>query len=400
MTLPDHEVLKPIIARLFHIDDIILGDPQRDYIIRYRGHLLAEDSEAAYVELAESLRPYEITPLFRVDESDGRHLIFLKSGVVEKRPSKIWVNIVLFVLTVFSVIWAGVPFGDPEKVLAAVDPVEQIKIAILTGGLPFAITLLAILLAHEFGHYFAARYHKTDATLPYFVPLPIIGILGTMGAVIVWKEPPRNRRVLFDVGIAGPLAGLIVTIPLLYLGLKWSALGPVTASGGFIEGNSLIYLAMKYAVFGRLLPAPETYGGLPSILYWIQYFLTGQPLPIGGVDVMIGPVAFAAWAGLLVTAMNLLPVGQLDGGHVAYVLLGKKARYLLPAILIFIGLLSLFWSGWWLFLFVILLVGRNHPEPLDQITEMDTGRLALALVMIVIFLLVFIPIPFSLLPTG
>jgi membrane-associated protease RseP (regulator of RpoE activity) len=402
MTFPDTEIVTTLVQKIFRVDDITFGDPDRDFIVRYRGQLISDDSAGAYDQLSAALHPYGATPLFRVDDQDGRHLIYIKKGVIESKPSNSTINIILFILTVIAVIMAGMGFGDADQILAAQDAWEQTKIAILTGGIPFALTLLTILLFHEFGHYFAARYHKTNATLPYFIPLPIIGILGTMGAVIVWKEPPRNRRVLFDVGVAGPLSGLIVTIPLLYLGLSLSRLDQITLSpvGSFIEGNSLLYLIMKFVVFGQWLPAPIDYAGLSPMFFWIKYFFTGQPIPLGGTDVMIGPVAFAAWAGLLVTAMNLIPAGQLDGGHIAYVLLGSKTRYLLPIMILIIGILAIFWNGWWMFIAVLLLFGRAHPEPLDQITQIDPTRRALALCMILVFILVFIPIPFSIIPPG
>ena len=236
------------------------------------------------------------------------------------------------------------------------------------------------------------RHHKTAATLPYFIPFPTL--LGTMGAVIVWKELPRNKRILFDVGIAGPLAGLVVAIPVVLLGLAGSKLGPVTPSaGGFIEGNSILYLLSKLVVFGKLLPTPVSYGGLSPMLYWVKYFFTGLPLPTGGLDVFISPVAMAGWAGLLVTSLNLIPAGQLDGGHVMYVLFGKKLKYALPVILGLMAIMGFFWNGWWLWVALLLLMGRRSAEPLDQITELDAPRRLMAYFMILVFILVFIPVP-------
>ena len=202
--------------------------------------------------------------------------------------------------------------------------------------MPFAISLLAILGAHEFAHYLAGRSHRTHVTLPYFIPFPF-SPFGTMGAFIQLKEPPKNKRVLLDIGIAGPLAGLVVAIPVLLYGLSLSRLQPITSSSGQIftlEGNSLLYLLAKFIMFGKLLPAPASYGDLSPILYWVRYFFTSHPLPIGGMDVIIHPIAWAGWAGLLVTALNLIPAGQLDGGHVMYVLLGKRVRMLWPVILL------------------------------------------------------------------
>jgi membrane-associated protease RseP (regulator of RpoE activity) len=160
-----------------------------------------------------------------------------------------------------------------------------------------------------------------------------------------------------------------------------------------IEGNSLLYLFSKFLVFGQLLPTPSDFGGLSPLVYWVRYFFTGQPLPLGGLDVMLHPVAWAGWAGLLVTALNLIPAGQLDGGHVIYVLFGRKAEVLLPFILVALVMLGFFWPGWWLWAFLIFLLGRMHAEPLDQITSLDPQRRAVAILGLVIFVLVFTPVP-------
>ena len=265
----------------------------------------------------------------------------------------------------------------------------------MPSGIPFAASLLAILGAHEFGHYLAGRYHHTHVTLPYFLPFPF-SPFGTLGAFIQLKEPPRNKRILMDIGIAGPLAGLVVAIPVLLFGLSLSKVEPIHLSPGqgfTLEGNSLLYLFAKFLVFGRLLPAPSSYGNLSPVLYWIRYFFTSQPLPLGGMDVMIHPVAWAGWAGLLVTAINLIPAGQLDGGHLMYVLLGKRVRALWPFILAILVLLGFVWTGWWLWAALIFFLGRIYAEPLDQITQLDPPRKAIAVLGIIIFFLVFTPVP-------
>jgi membrane-associated protease RseP (regulator of RpoE activity) len=395
MSLPEPEILTSIVSRVFRIADVTAGEQEHEYLYRYRGELFV-DSIEAFDQLTERLRPYQLTPLFR-KEKDGFQVIYLVRSLPAPKKSNINVNIILFVLTVFSVIWVGMQFTDPVLIPSDATELESVWLAIIYGGLPFAASMLSILLAHEFGHYLVARYHKTAATLPYFIPMPL-SILGTLGAVIVWKELPRNKRILFDVGIAGPLSGLVIAIPVLLYGLSISTLGPVEPSpGGFIEGNSMLYLFAKFAVFGRFLPEPASYGGLAPALYWLRYFFTGTPLPIGGTDVFISSVALAGWAGLLVTALNLLPVGQLDGGHILYTLFGKKLRYAFPVIIVIMGILGLFWSGWWLWVFLLFLFGRQSAEPLDQITELDAPRRALAWFMIFIFFLVFTPVPMILL---
>src|SRR4030067_599151 len=155
-------------------------------------------------------------------------------------------------------------------------------------ALAFTASLLAILLAHEFGHYLAARYHHTAVTLPYFIPFPL-SPFGTMGAFIQLKEPPRNKRILLDIGIAGPLAGLVVALPVLMLGLYLSKIDqlPLFLHSGqsfSLEGNSILYLMVKFLVFGQWLPHPLSFGDLNPFVYWIRYFFTGQPIPFGGQD--------------------------------------------------------------------------------------------------------------------
>ena len=398
MLPPNLDELTLSVSRVFDIDDVTTGDGKQGYLVRYRGRLLAEDSVQAYDQLAEALQPSDITPLFRKEKD--QHVVLLVPGVIRPQPSKTWVNILLFGLTMLSVFFAGAYYtlgteyqGPADLTLQSLKPYLP---SVIVGGLAFMVSLLAILVAHEFGHYLAGRYHRTHVTLPYFIPLPIG--LGTMGAFIRLKEPPKNKRILLDIGIAGPLAGLVVAIPVLIIGLMLSKVSAIPAqlppgTGLQIEGNSLLYLLAKFLVFGKLLPAPGSYSGLSALQYWVMYFFTGHPLPLGGVDVMLSPVAWAAWAGLLVTALNLIPAGQLDGGHLIYVLLGKRANVLLPFILVFLVLLGFVWSGWWLWAFLIFILGRLHAEPLDQITPLNPGRRALAWLGIIMFILVFTPVP-------
>jgi len=395
----ENDSFTSIISRVLKIDDVTTGDPQVkpnrqaiSYLVRYRGQLLGEPDKA-YDYLAELLRPKEITPLFRNEE--GKDVIFLVKGMVKPKPSNALVPIGLFFLTVFSVVLSGAISAYEGPAPSNLEELLSAILGNLWKGVPFAASLLAILLAHEFGHYLAGRFHRTHVTLPYFIPFPF-SPFGTMGAFIQLKEPPKNKRYLLDIGIAGPLAGLAVTIPILLYGLSLSHIETINLDPGqslTLEGNSIIYLLAKFLIFRQWLPTPSSFDGLPPLLFWIRYFFTGQPLPIGGLDVMIHPVAWAGWAGLLVTALNLIPAGQLDGGHLMYVLLGKRTRVLLPFILAFLVLLGYFWMGWWLWALLLFLLGRAYAEPLDQITSLDTRRKALAVFGIVLFILLFIPVP-------
>lgn len=391
------EILNHLVERVFRIDDYTLGDPhqKKGYIVRYRGQLRSEDTEVAYDNLAQSLRHLNITPLFRWD--GDRHAITLNQGIVNPNPSNPWINVLLFILTLFSVMLTGAFYGLEDAMPA--DPIPAV-LAFIERGWPFALSMLAILAAHEFGHYLMGRLHGVNVTLPYFIPLPF-SPFGTMGAFINMKEPPKNRRILLDIGIAGPLAGLIVAIPVLLIGLSLSPidrLPDITPPDILVqlEGNSLLYLFSKFIVFGRLLPEPINYGTLSPILYWVKYFITGRPFPFGGTDVLLNPVAWAGWAGLLVTAINLIPAGQLDGGHMLYVLVGRKrAEKFLPIILVSLILLGFAWNGWWLWVALIFFLGRTYAEPLDQITPLDKRRKVLAFIALVVFILTFTPVPLN-----
>lgn len=386
------DIYTPIVGRILRIEDIMAGDAKSRYFARYRGQLYGEPAQA-YEQLAIDLKPHGVTPIFR--NEDGRHVVQLLEGTINPPRSNPWVNVLMFAITLLSVLYAGALYSYNGPVPESAFEYFLLPIYHLQLGIPFAVSLLAILLAHEFGHYLAARYHKTQVTLPYFIPLPI-SPLGTMGAFIRLKEPPKNKRVLLDIGVAGPLAGLVIAIPVLLYGLSLSTISPINplpGQGMQLEGNSILYLLSKYAVFGQLLPTPLSYEGLSPVVYWIRYFFTGQPLPIGGLDVMISPIAWAGWAGLLVTALNLIPAGQLDGGHLMYVLMGQRARIFWPFILGGLFLLGFAWPGWWLWALLILILGRIYAEPLDQITTLDPGRKVVAIAGLVIFLLVFTPVP-------
>lgn len=391
MTLPEPEFLNNIIARVFRIEDVTSMDAlQQGFLMRYRGQLLDEDTASAYDLLAGLLEPYQISPHFRIE--DGRQVIYLAPKRPDPKPDKVTTNVILFVLTVLSVMLAGAQIEGPVPPDLLGQMILLAK-SIFTGW-PFALSLLGILLSHELGHYFMSRYHKTPATLPYFIPFPF-SPLGTMGAAIIMRGIPKNKRVLFDIGVAGPIAGLIVAIPVLLYGLSLSTLGTIDPNPqGFLEGNSLIYLLAKFVVFGKLLPAPVEPQG---IMYWLQYFFTGRPVPFGGLDVFIHPVAFAGWAGILVTALNLIPAGTLDGGHVVYSLFGEKAKKGFPYIISLLAVLGFFWSGWWLWAAMLFWLGRVNAQPMDQITTLDPVRRAIAYSMILVFILVLTPVPFMLL---
>jgi len=392
-TFENTEVFDTLVRRIFAVEDITQGTAQQGFITRYRGRLLSEDTASAYDQLAESLKPYSLTPLFRIE--DGKQVILLVSSRPEPKPSRPGLNLIMFLLTVVSVLLSG---GLTSLEAPLSKNILQAAAQIVQAGWPFAVSLIAILAAHEFGHYFAGRAHGVHVTLPFFIPMPFTP-LGTMGAFINMKEVPKNKRVLMDIGVAGPIAGYIVSVIVILIGLSLSKLDTIPLSfpagqGIQMEGNSITYLLLKYFSFGKLLPEPVNYGGVEPLLYWVKYFFTGKPFPLGGLDVMIHPVAWAGWAGLLVTTLNLIPAGQLDGGHIFHLLFGTRlSRRILPIILVTLAGLGFVWSGWWLWAGLIFLLGRVYAEPLDQITDLGTPRKILGVIALIIFLATFIPIP-------
>lgn len=391
----DPNELTQIVERYFEVSSITVGKPQFDYRIRYDGKLRTADSETAYDQLSADVAPIGLTPLFR--EEAGEQFVILVDSRPEAKIGPLWVNILLFVLTIFSVMLTGAQFNGLDDALSSFNSLGGL-IRFVLSGWPFAAGLLGILLAHELGHYLVGRKRGAKVTLPYFIPFPF-SAFGTMGAFISMKEIPKNKKHLLDIGIAGPLAGLLVAIPVLFIGLKLSSVSPMPSAMPegyvqFIEGNSIFYLLSKYLVFGKLLPEPASFGNTAPVIYWLRYFFTGRPFPLGALDVQIHTVALAGWAGLFVTAINLIPAGQLDGGHILYVLLGReRAKRILPFILGALGLLGFAWNGWWIWAALIFFTGQRYAEPLDQITQVDRKHKILGMIALAIFILVFIPVP-------
>ncbi len=376
--------LKSEITDLFSVETIETPRQAPQGTIRFIGDLLWQDSEAAYDLIAERWRSHNYTPLLR--RHQGRVALIAQPGIVTPKPSNPVVNLVLAIATILSVLFTG----------AALE-CECVPITLndWLSGLPMMLTMMGILLFHEFGHYFAARFHKVAVTLPYFIPLPVISPVGTLGAFIQLRSPFKTKKQLFDIGIAGPLGGLILAIPLTFWGVASSPVQEIARNGNSVlEGNSIFYLAAKYLAHGQLLPSFDRYADLPV---WREFLLVlGGVIPSGGgTDIFINPIAFAAWFGLFVTAMNLLPVGQLDGGHVIYCILGDKARWLgfgLVGLMVLAGIF--WWSGWLLWsVLVFFVIGTGHPPPLNDLVELDPGRKILAYIMIILFFILFMPNP-------
>lgn len=332
------------------------GDATQTDAVRIRGQLYLPPDQA-YGRLQERFRSLGYTPLLRKDDNDVGEVILAIPGTLRQASQRAGVAAALFALTVVSCLFVGAQM---------IEGLADINWNLLD-GVPYAASLLAILGAHELGHYVIARRVGTPVSLPYFLPVPIG--FGTFGAFISMTAPPRNRRHLLAIAAAGPIAGLVLAIPLLWVGLNLSHVTSLPTSEYMLEGNSLLYGGLKYLAFGRVLPSATE-------------------------DVFIHPVAFAGWAGLLVTGLNLIPAGQLDGGHIVYALVGERmARYVLWAVLAALAALAFLWQGWLLWLFLIFMFGRMRAAPLDDITQLTTRQRALAVAMVIIFFLVFTPIP-------
>ena len=242
----------------------------------------------------------------------------------------------------------------------------------MSGGFLFSISLILILGAHEFGHYWASRRNGVRSTLPYFIPAPPIFIAGTFGAFIQIKQVIPNRRVLMEIGCAGPIAGFVVALPVLVYGLSLSHVSPLLGIEGVNFGNSLILNVCAELTLGVDPQSPD-------------------------FNIHLHPIAFAGWIGMLVTSLNLIPIGQLDGGHIVFALSPKQHK--LMGRLFFVALFPLgyFWTGWFFWALMIVLVGFKTVPLSDDTEELGTLHKLLGVVSIVIFLVTFIPVPFALL---
>jgi Zn-dependent protease len=347
------EALRAAAAEVLLIEDVERVERGAVQGLRFVGQLRMEP-QLAYDTVAPRVRALGFTPLLQ--EDGDRVALLIAPPLPAAKPSRLWVALLLFALTVASTVFVG---GFTETGLD------------LWRGLGFSAALLGILLAHELGHFFVARREGVAVSYPFFIPMPIF-LLGTMGAFIAIKEPVPNRRALLAIGIAGPLAGLVVAIPVLFLGLSLSEVRQVVPTpGSFTEGNSLIYAAVKILTFGRFLPG-------------------------GGEDVYLHPVALAGWAGLLVTGLNLLPAGQLDGGHVFYALFGPRAAQVMSMVVAAALLgLGFLWSGWFLWAVLIAVLGQQRSPLLNEVSPLSGRWRALAVLGLIVFVLVFTPVPIS-----
>jgi membrane-associated protease RseP (regulator of RpoE activity) len=288
--------------------------------------------------------------------------------VAPRRRERWWLHALLFLLTFGTTTFVGANFAvNFRPALLPPGGVSPEQLArLVRGAFSFSIPLLSILFAHEMGHYLMCRRYGIDASPPYFLPFP--SLVGTLGAFIRIREPIRTKRQLFDIGVAGPIAGFVVAIPLLFWGVAHSRpnLSPV------LEDGTILF---RY----------------PLAVTWAQQLTLGHTFT--SEQAVEHPVFVAAWFGLFVTALNLLPIGQFDGGHALYAVLGRLQQRAAWPILVALALLGLKWPGWWLWVVVTFVIGVRHPPVLDEEEPLDGRRLTVAALVLLIFLVCFAPIP-------
>jgi membrane-associated protease RseP (regulator of RpoE activity) len=356
--------LKGELLGLFQVRTV--ATRSRGRIISFGGQLLYEP-DAGYDEISRRFLAHGYTPMLRREK--GEDVILAMEGIVDGKTGNPLLNLFLFIATILTTLYAGAAMTGQDLWAAILSQNPLLITEAAIAGAPFSLTLIGILGVHELGHYVAARLHGVQATLPYFIPLPVGG-LGTLGAFIAIKSPMKDRKVLFDIGLAGPIAGFLVALPLMILGLLLSTeLVP-----SYLRGQTLNSLGSS--ILGDIII--DLFTDIPA-----------------GRTLAIHPVFFAAWLGFYLTGINLLPVGQLDGGHVIYALFGRFAHYI--AIIVFFSLIVagfLLSPNWFIWAFFILIGGLRHPPPLNDLADIGFTRKLIGLMTVILFILIIIPIPF------
>ncbi len=306
--------------------------------------------DQAIARIKEHFVHTEYTPLF--DRIGDRHIIRLGIFKTPAVKQRYWLNIILFIATIFTTIFAG-----------------YLNSGSISAGITFSFSIMAILTCHELGHYFVSRQAGMITSLPYFIPVPF-HFIGTFGAVIRMKSIVPSRSTLLKVGMAGPIAGFLVALPITIIGISLSTVKVVPEAGGFLKlGNSLLFYILTKIMHPHIAP---------------------------NADLYLHPMAFAGWLGFLVTSMNLIPVGQLDGGHIAFSIFLKKRKYIYP--LIFGALIGLgfLWPGWLIWALLAFIFARRDTTIQDSITPLTKPEKLSALLPLIILFLTFIPQPFTL----
>lgn len=367
----DIELLKQIMLKHFSFYDMRFNIKTALFFCKIEKDTLDEKFESLRLDLKDK----GYTPMIRYEQ--GEHVIY----IIQKPKKKIrptWVNLALLIATIFTTTYAGAwqwvgihnqiwieqaTTGLSDVFIKAFEPSYLIE-----GFLFFSIPLMLILGIHEMGHYLTSKKHNLDTSLPFFIPLPPPFILGTFGAIISTREPIPNRKTLLDVGVSGPICGFLVAIPVCIIGLFLMQQNPILP---VTEGGSIV------------ITFPLALQGLESVFNISE-------------NALMHPTLFAGWVGLFLTSLNLLPVGQLDGGHVSRALFKNYAKYASWIVIIFVMGLGLLYTGWFFIAIIILMfIGTQHAPPLNEYSPLDTRRKILGIIALVIFIICFAPIPMS-----
>jgi len=342
----DIELLKVEVGKHFPFYDMKFNKSTAAFFCRIDEELLEEKFDS----LRNSLKEKGYIPMLKHEQ--GEHIIYIiKKPKRKEKP--VWVNYLL--------LWS---IPNPADIFLAEN--------LLYGALLFSLPLMSILFVHEMGHYFISKKHGIATSLPYFIPVPpVLGFnIGTFGALISSRDPMPNKKALFDVGISGPIAGFLVAVPITIIGIATSEIiiSPEIASGETILGSSLLFTILIHGIHN---------------------------IPLGtDFAINMSPVAFAGWVGLLVTSINLLPAGQLDGGHIFRAVFGEKQKYIG-----WVAVIIMIFTGWWFFAFIIIfMMGMLHPPPLNDDTELDIKRKLLLVVALAMLILCFVLDPIYIKP--
>ena len=365
----DIELLKKKVGQRFPFYDMKYDFKTAAFYCRIDEETLEENFDLLRVSLKEK----GYIPMLRYEK--GEHIIYVIKKI-KKREKSIWFNISLLIAVIITTTLTGSLLhmnylsifigGSPNLIPNAIEIFNPINL--INGFLIFALPLMTILFVHEMGHYYISKKHNISASLPYFIPIPPIMPffnIGTFGALIQSRDPMPDKKALFDVGIAGPLAGFLVALPITVIGIAISEIlfSPEIVSGETVFGTSYLFLFLGHLIH--------------NIPYGTEFAMN------------MHPIAFAGWVGLLITSINLLPAGQLDGGHIFRSVLGEKQKYAG-----WIAVIIMFFTGWLVFAFIIIfMMGMLHPPPLNDYTKLDIKRKILFFVAVIILIICFIPYP-------
>jgi len=329
-----------------------------------------QNLEDLFNDLRQHLSEKHYLPFLRHER--GEYILYITHRPVRKNKP-LWINIVLLIATIITTVLTGSLLSMGYSDIQSLPNISQLfnPTHLFNGLLYFSLPLMAILFIHEMGHYYYSIRHGLKTSFPYFIPIPPIlpGFnIGTFGALISSNDPMPNKKALFDIGLSGPIAGFCVAVPVTIIGILTSNVVPIS---GLQSGDTVL--------------------GVSLLFYLLQSVLVTIP---PGFTLDLNAIAFAGWIGLLITSINLLPAGQLDGGHIFRAALGEKQKYVS-----WVAVLIMIFTGWWFFAFIIILMlGMSHPPPLNDYSPLDTKRRILFLFAVFMLILCFIPFPIYAVP--